>query len=729
MASYLPSIGGSPQQKKPTTAASSSPVTSSGQINPNPESGGQYAAPQQTTRPMQTMQKQPGSPYESDTFGGGAPAPTGQYTQPGEQWQQFSQPAPTTQWGPGGPFANMTTPGAAMETGGSTTQQPMDPQQALSNIQSYAQSKYGRQLTQQELQQLMAAVGYQGQPVTQALMNQVIGLIDWYAKGGAPGSQPGAPPAGGAEPFTGQNPLNDPNTGQPVGMGWDPVTGTMGGGGSPYVPSGWSGTPEQAIGAINDRLARYGLKPLTQAQIQGIIQAVGYQGGNVTGDQYNAAIDYLMKQYGVDPKQPPGPSGPPDGGGGGGGGGGNGGDDPIYKPGTAPERKTGYYAGYNFDRTGLPTYQAYQYGTNAPNAPGAFNFNTPTPDAYKAGTITQFGGVPGLQQTQGYSNQLLNNLLQNPLSMTDQGVAQLKEANKEQSLDMRQQLQDQLGLSNAARGTFGGGYQEASQRRLGENMAADVMQSNRAIDIQKMLQDKQDVLSALGIGEQAMSGQANRAMGLYNTGLQGQMSQQALNQAAAQSALNRAQFQLGQQGMQATENNNAFQRAMQNALFGFNKEQAQAQQNLLQQQSGADAVRYQNAIDQLQATHNLATHGANMGVDQFDLNRFLAQEQLNQAGIQSQFQNREANRAYGLSQQDMARLNRALDIQKQLGLGGLDIDRARIGESGRQFDLGYILNLMQFLESQRQFNAGQGFDWSQLQNLVNNGATNTLLGL
>jgi hypothetical protein len=55
-----------------------------------------------------------------------------------------------------------------------------------------------------------------------------------------------------------------------------------------------------------------------------------------------------------------------------------------------------------------------------------------------------------------------------------------------------------------------------------------------------------------------------------------------------------------------------------------------------------------------------------------------------------------------------------LALQKALGEQGINVDWGRIGESGRQFNLGHELALKEFEEKKRQFNAGLGFDYTKL---------------
>lgn len=55
-----------------------------------------------------------------------------------------------------------------------------------------------------------------------------------------------------------------------------------------------------------------------------------------------------------------------------------------------------------------------------------------------------------------------------------------------------------------------------------------------------------------------------------------------------------------------------------------------------------------------------------------------------------------------------------LNLQGELGRGGLNLDSQRLAASNSQFGQNHALNVMQFLESQRQNNNGNALNWAQL---------------
>jgi hypothetical protein len=65
--------------------------------------------------------------------------------------------------------------------------------------------------------------------------------------------------------------------------------------------------------------------------------------------------------------------------------------------------------------------------------------------------------------------------------------------------------------------------------------------------------------------------------------------------------------------------------------------------------------------------------------------------------------------------QQVALSAQQLALQRMLGQGGLDLDSRRLGESGRQFDLGHQLNWASLMEQMLQGRLGYGLSLSQQQ--------------
>jgi hypothetical protein len=188
---------------------------------------------------------------------------------------------------------------------------------------------------------------------------------------------------------------------------------------------------------------------------------------------------------------------------------------------------------------------------------GAASFTAPPNAIYKPGQLPS-GQLPiydpmKMSQfempNQGISNalqtQLMNQMLANPHSMSDQNVAQLKGQQTDEALLMNKQLQDQLMQQGASRGAMGGSI-DSGQRRLASSLADSVLGGNRQIDLQKMQQDRADELGALGASNDVLGGQMGRATSGYGAQLSGQQAQAAQNMAGHDSQAQQVQFALQQ---------------------------------------------------------------------------------------------------------------------------------------------------------------------------------------
>lgn len=262
-------------------------------------------------------------------------------------------------------------------------------------------------------------------------------------------------------------------------------------------------------------------------------------------------------------------------------------------------------------------------GGGAPPAPGGAPGGGPAyseygryparPDNtnYTPSQLSQFT-PPDLSEFEGPQGDILRRILANPETMSAMNVQQLKESNKEESLSMQQQLMDKAAMDSALRGVSGGGAEVALRSRIGEAAMSDVLRGNRAIDLQKMSQDRVDQIQALQASDALMGNRLGRSISGYNTGLAGQLAQAGENLRGTQMA-------------------------------------------------------QQNYATDLDAFFN------RLGADRGD---------------------------------------RQLNIQQQLGQGGLDLDARRISQQGDQFNLSHQLAQRQFEEAMRQFNARMGFDWA-----------------
>lgn len=296
-----------------------------------------------------------------------------------------------------------------------------------------------------------------------------------------------------------------------------------------------------------------------------------------------------------------------------------------------------------------PTYGGFNYQVQKSNlySPGQFADYTPA----------DMGGVDDASR-----DAVLNAL--NTRSMTPEGVAQLKEQGKEQSLSMADQLRDRTMRDAASRGVTSGGATGRSLRDIDTSLADSVLSGNRATDIQKMTQDRKDILDALGAAEAFKAGEGTRAFQTGDMKLRTQLAREEAGQEA------------GRQGLQ--------------------------QQGLdvdLQRLMGDDAYR---AFQSQQEAAN------------FELKRSQIEEDLRRQAAQSGLDVYSADTDRLIQSETMRRLQEALNLQGELGRGELDLEGRKLGESSRQFDKGFGLDERRLAEQMRQFNRQLGFDYAGL---------------
>jgi hypothetical protein len=159
------------------------------------------------------------------------------------------------------------------------------------------------------------------------------------------------------------------------------------------------------------------------------------------------------------------------------------------------------------------------------------------------------------------------------------------------------------------------------------------------------------------------------------------------------------------------------QENMQNAILGSNRDldinaastnrqdmlnALGASESILGGQSGRSTSQYGAGL-----AGQTAQAGDRQAVSQSGINRAIAQFSGNMDSANFAQNQQQANR-------DDYWKGKGLDLQDKLGTGGLNNDNRRIDNQASQFDKGYGLNILQFLEGQRQNDNSMGFNWAQL---------------
>lgn len=353
-----------------------------------------------------------------------------------------------------------------------------------------------------------------------------------------------------------------------------------------------------------------------------------------------------------------------------------------FNAGNLGNERFATYDPYQFSQQGMPTYQGAQ-------------FNVQAPGAYQQTQFTQWQG-PNQQAMDQQQQQLLQSMLQNPHSMSDTNVAQLREMQKEQVTRGVQDQNQMLEQRMAATGRLGSGYQNAMGARANEQGQQQLLAGARDISLQKMQQDRQDELNAVDAASRFQTGQMGRASQGYQNTLAGQAAQAGEAQFGQNDAWRGSAFNLGQQQANADEQMRQYQSAAQARTFDFGREQAQAGQN------------YQGYGSQLQG-------------QQLALERALQQQGLNLQQAQQYASNWATQQ--GLQQQNLSR-----QTQENLGQGDLNLRGRALNDAMSQFNQSHALNQQQFLAGLGQFQDQMGLQWSQLGMNNRNSLFNTLMG-
>lgn len=411
------------------------------------------------------------------------------------------------------------------------------------------------------------------------------------------------------------------------------------------------------------------------------------------------------------------------------------------------------------------------------------------PSQYRADKFSQFA-APDQSRLSGGQEDLAAAILGHPESMSPDVVNALKNSNKEEAAMQARQAAMRNASGAAARGVVGGGAAAANDRRIFADADSRILQGNRSLDVQAAQTNQADRLNSLSAVDQVLNSQLGRATQGYSATLAGQSAQAGANlneansgldvarldssnrQAEADSRLNLANFglnkeklnaddvyrgagmDLSRQTAQAGINQAGADSQFRNAQFNLDKAKTQAdegyrgfQSQVSSQQANAERERQQAIINQAVSQSRLATsaedrarqgqqadenfRGYSSGEAAKQSNWQKTLDQLNQgrADKSLDLNNRQFDWQKNIDQQSQGRADRSLDLQGELGRGGLAMDSRRLDSANSQFDKNYGLNILQYLEGQRQANNNLGFNYSQLNQSGQKSLMDTIMGL
>jgi hypothetical protein len=347
---------------------------------------------------------------------------------------------------------------------------------------------------------------------------------------------------------------------------------------------------------------------------------------------------------------------------------------------------------YDLGNDKFSTYDGMKFTGNTPDAYTAGTM----PDAYSADKFSQFQG-PDQSRLEGGQADLAAAILGRPESLTPEVIAGMKNSQKEDALLQAKQQSMRNAASAAARGVAGGGAAEVNDRRMYDAADSQILKSGRDIDLGAANQNFNNRLQSLGAVGDVLNSQMSRASQGYQNTLAGQSAQSGANQVAANSRLDVAR---------ANEANR----------------QAAAD-------SGLRTSQFDLARQAQQADENFRAFGTRSAAEDKTLQRKLSQFDINKAISGQNLDAYKTNSGNYFSGLDALRGDKSLALQGELGRGGLDMDRARLASSDAQFSKNYGLNLLQFLEGQRQANNQTGLGYAQLGAQGQSGLIQQIMGM
>jgi hypothetical protein len=320
-------------------------------------------------------------------------------------------------------------------------------------------------------------------------------------------------------------------------------------------------------------------------------------------------------------------------------------------------------------------WQTYQSQVQIPKAQ---QYAPGSQETYKAAQIQQFQG-PQQQAIQNQQQDMIQKLLANPYSMSEQGVSALKGQQAEQAMLMNKQQMGNMQSQLASRGIDPGsqGYGQMMGRQLGQDMSSKILDSNRNIDIQKMQTDRGDLLGALGAGTDFQNSSLQRAISGYDAGLRGSEAQRNESMSQIQSGRDltdqnwRGQGmgfsdQMQSAGMQADEGYKQYQ-----SRFGAQQADQARQGGNMQQAFNDRSLAQTGALQGRQMDLQNSQFGQSMGFDrekfQYGKEQDVAQQQAAQAGQDAANSRWEEEQAYQWQQDQQKQQNEYLQWLNQDG--------------------------------------------------------------
>jgi hypothetical protein len=194
----------------------------------------------------------------------------------------------------------------------------------------------------------------------------------------------------------------------------------------------------------------------------------------------------------------------------------------------------GYVDTYRNERERVPPYLGFNFTSKAPGAYQS-TYTAPTLPTYTA---------PQQQGTESATMALVDRLLANPHSMSDAGLAGMKEIEKERALSMQGQLLEGQRFDANRRGINFAPVERATN----QDFISHLTGAYRDLDLAKIDRDRDDEQGVVQFANAAMDGAANRHNVAFQTDLASKLAQDELMRAQEGFRLQESGSQLANAG-------------------------------------------------------------------------------------------------------------------------------------------------------------------------------------
>lgn len=317
------------------------------------------------------------------------------------------------------------------------------------------------------------------------------------------------------------------------------------------------------------------------------------------------------------------------------------------------------------------------------------------PEDYATYDFQGFNGLPGMDvgATEGLTEDLIARLLRNPESLDARTISMLQAASREEQSALAGQADEEMRGLGYEMGISDSPWMAAERLQGRRDRDAAVTASNRAIDVEAAKTNAGDRRAAAALGTSYVDSKSRRKLAERGQMFTEQQAGESNKQASTASKQARAEYLTGVKSANADR---ALETAKLRTQADISNNQnmfnaAKLRQDKVLGTVDADLKRAAAATDRLSLREQAAQAAAELGISQDKVMSDWLQSLMDDAtqrygiDIAASVDREKLAQAGGEFKEDLA--FRILALDKELGY-----KYATLGESGRQFDMGYGLD-------------------------------------